>query len=73
MGSLTDTLKTAPTLEFMFNLNAEERLIILECARCLLRDLAHGTFPPDYTDIDSSDEEIEKLYTKLNEFMNEPE
>jgi hypothetical protein len=70
MGSLTDTLKTAPTLEFMFNLSAEERLTILECAHRHLWNMICDVMPHDYN-LDISHEELKTLFDKFDKFMNE--
>lgn len=66
MGTLTETLKTSDTLNFFFNLNGQERLALLECAfQGLSDELSDGSMELD----NLSEEELEKLYQKLSNFM----
>jgi hypothetical protein len=73
-GDCTDQFDTTPPklepLDFFRRLYTDQRLTILECALRHMRDLTHNIVD---SNLDISDEDLESLYDRLNEFMNEPE
>ena len=68
--TLHETLELSDTLNFLFNLNAEERLTILECALRHINNLINDVMPYDWNLDVLSEDDLEKLQSKLNLFMN---